>query len=92
MTLLQRSSKVDDGLNLTRNAHIESSRVWNPMALFDHSDSPYDETCDDSSPGETAGFRPFGVFIDVSAAATYADQAHRHDQQAQTQTHRSNTC
>ncbi|TNN71550.1 hypothetical protein EYF80_018236 [Liparis tanakae] len=73
------------GIVVTTQSHDHPKR-------FSPTHSPYDETCDDSSPGETAGFRPFGVFIDVSAAATYADQTHRHDQQAQTQTHRSNTC
>lgn len=56
-----------------------------------HSDSPYDETCDDSSPRDTAGIRPFGVFTFVLLAAAQADQVHTKDQQAETQTHRTNT-
>lgn len=43
-------------------------------ALFYHSDLPYDETCDDGSPGDTAGIGSFGVFFYVLAAAAQADQ------------------
>lgn len=62
------------------------------MALLNHPDSPYDETCDDSSPGDTAGIGPFGVFIHVPLAATQTDKVYSQNQQAQTQTHCTNTC
>lgn len=34
-----------------------------------HLDSPHDQACDDGGPGDAAGLRPLGVFIDVFAAA-----------------------
>lgn len=60
--------------------------------LFNHSDSPYDETCNDGSPADTAGFRSFGVIIYVLAAAAEADQVYCQKKQAQTEAHCTNTC
>lgn len=62
------------------------------MPSFHHSDSPYDETREDGSPGDTAGIGSFGVFISFLAAATQANQVYRENQQAQTHTHCTNTC
>lgn len=72
-------SNVAEAITYTRNT-------------LDRSDSPHDETRDDGSPGDTAGLWPFGVLIYLSAAAAQADQVYRKHQQAQTQTHRTNTC
>lgn len=63
------------------------------MQLFSvHFDSPYDETCDDGNPGDTAGIRPFGVFIDVPAAAAQAHHVYCQNQQAHPKTNCTNTC
>lgn len=48
-------------------------------------DSPHDQACYDGGPGDAAGLRPLGVFVDVFAAAAQADQVDGEDQQAQAQ-------
>lgn len=53
--------------------------------------SPYDQTGDNSSPGDTAGVRPFDFLILFPSAAAQAGQIYRQYQQTQSQTHRRNT-
>lgn len=62
------------------------------MALFHYSNSPNDEPCDDSNPGDTAAVGSFGVFVYVLAAAAEADQVYSQNKEAQPETHCTNTC
>lgn len=65
---------------------------YNNQVVFDYSCSPYYEACDNSSPGGTAGIRPFGFFIQLPPAAAQTQQVHCQKQQAQTKTHSTNAC
>lgn len=57
------------------------------IGILGSADSPKDEARHHGDPGDAAGLRPFGVLVNVRAAAAQADQVDGQDQEAQAQTH-----
>lgn len=62
----------------------------NLIGILGSSDSPKDEARHHGDPGDAADLGPFGVLVDVPAAAAQTDQVDGQDQQAQAQTHGAN--
>lgn len=60
------------------------------IGILGSSDSPKDEARRHGDPGDAAGLGPFGILVDVPAAAAQNDQVDGQDQQAQAQAHGTN--